>query len=55
MLNGRGIKTHDDGQVEEGDFINDVLNGQGKITFANGKVWEGKFKGERELVDPRLN
>jgi hypothetical protein len=39
-----GKYTFADGDLYEGDYMDDKMNGKGKYTFANGKILEGEWK-----------
>lgn len=43
VLDGKGIKRYDNGQVYEGDFKAGVENGQGSLTFIDGRKFTGPF------------
>ncbi len=38
-----GRITYENGDIHEGEFVDEILNGQGKITFSSGDINEGYF------------
>ena len=40
---GKGKMTYANGDVYEGDFMNNKFHGKGKFTYENGVVYEGDF------------
>jgi hypothetical protein len=42
-LNGYNVKTFDNGDKYEGNYINGIRSGQGKYTWSNGIIYEGEF------------
>ena len=44
MKNGHGKYAWSNGDVYDGEFVDDVLCGQGTFTWASGKFYTGEFK-----------
>ena len=48
VKHGKGTVAWSNGDVYEGDFVNDYCTGKGKYTWSNGNVYEGDWvNGER--------
>ena len=41
MQEGRGIYRYKNGQVYDGEFVEDKMHGMGKYKWPDGKVYEG--------------
>ena len=39
--------THFNGEIYEGEWVNDKRNGKGNQTLPNGEVYEGEFKDDK--------
>ena len=43
MSNGRGRLIHADGDIYEGNWLNDMAHGKGKYTHTDGAMYEGEW------------
>ena len=41
MANGRGKLVHNDGDIYEGDWVNDKAEGRGTYLHSNGAKYDG--------------
>ena len=44
MINGKGRMIHADGDIYEGDFLDDKQDGYGIYTHTDGTVYKGQWK-----------
>lgn len=47
MANGRGRLIHGDGDVYEGDWLDDRSHGFGRYIHFNGATYEGEWHSDR--------
>ena len=46
MANGKGRLIHHDGDIYEGDWVDDQAEGVGKYAKLEGHVYEGEWKND---------
>jgi len=46
LRNGNGVGYYSNGNIYEGEWVNDKKHGHGKYIFKNGDIYEGEFKND---------
>ena len=53
LISGFGIRTHENGDIYEGEFKDDLMV-EGKYTFTNGNFYIGSFKDDKRHGEGKL-